>query len=153
MKKPSPGTICQNRRARFDYAIEDTFEAGLSLTGSEVKSVRAGNAQINESYASFSTSELWLINAHIAPYEHAGYAQHDPRRSRKLLMHRRELEKLRQAVQAKGQTLVPLRLYWSRGLVKAEIALAQGKKHHDKRQAIKERDWNREKQKLLKHSR
>ncbi len=123
------------------------------LTGSEVKAIRAGNAQINEAYASFSSTELWLINAHIAPYAHAGYTQHEPRRSRKLLMKRRELDKLRQAVQAKGQTLVPLRLYWSRGLVKAEIGLAQGKKHYDKRQTIKERDWNREKQKLLKHSR
>ncbi|MDD9912622.1 MAG: SsrA-binding protein SmpB [Alphaproteobacteria bacterium] len=149
-KKQESSAICTNRRARFDFALEDTAEAGVILTGSEVKSIRAGNVQINEAYANFLGDELWLINAHIAPYDNAGYVQHDPRRSRKLLMHRKELDRLRHARESKGYTVVPVKLYWKKGNVKLQIALAKGKKQVDKRETIKQREWNRQKHRILK---
>ncbi len=149
-KKQTANSICMNRRARFDYAVEQTFEAGISLLGGEVKSIRNGRVSINEAYASFVGNELWLINAHIAPYENAGYIKIEERRTRKLLMNRKELDRLQQATQAKGYTLVPLGMHWKRGNVKVVVGLAKGKKTVDKRQTIKERDWNRQKQRMFK---
>ena len=149
-KQGDSATIATNRRARYDYAIEKTFEAGISLVGTEVKSIRNGNASLAEAYANFLGDELFLINAHIAGYKNAGYAQHDERRTRKLLMHRQELDKLKSAREAKGKTIVPLRLYWKDGKVKLEIGLAMGKKQVDKRETIKQRDWDRQKHKILK---
>lgn len=148
--KAQSATIATNRRARFDYALEQHFEAGLELMGSEVKSIRAGNCQISESYANFLGDELFLINAHITPYENAGYVQHEARRTRKLLLHRRELDKLRSARESKGFTVIPVRLYWKYGRVKLDIALGKGKKEFDKRQTIKARDWERTKHRVLK---
>ena len=150
MSKQNTSAICHNRRARFDYALEQAFEAGLALLGTEVKSIRQGRANMNEAYANFLGDELYLIGAHIAPYENAGYAQHDERRDRKLLLHRKELDKLRQAREAKGYTIVPVRLYWKNGKVKLEVALAKGKKQVDKRETIKQRDWDRQKHRILK---
>lgn len=142
--------ICQNKKARFDYSIEDTFEGGLVLTGSEVKSLREGHGNITESYAVFKENELYLLNAFIAPYSNGGYANHEERRSRKVLLHRKEIDRLSLRKQQEGATLVPLKLYWKQGKVKVEIALAKGKKKHDKRQSVKERDWNKQKQRMLK---
>ena len=149
-KSSGPGSIAENRRARYNYAIEDTFEAGLVLQGSEDKSLRNGKANIAESYASYEDGELWLINAHIPEYVEANRFNHEPRRRRKLLLSRREIDRLSQSVARDGMTLVPLRLYFNeRGRVKLELALAKGKKVHDKRETEKKRDWNREKGRLL----
>jgi SsrA-binding protein len=142
--------IAQNRRARFEYHIEETIEAGIVLTGTEVKSLREGRANINESYAGEMNGELWLFNAHIAEYAAANRFNHEPRRPRKLLLHKREMERLLGAVQRKGMTIVPLSLYFApNGRVKVELALARGKKLHDKREASKERDWQREKARIM----
>lgn len=142
--------IAENRRARFDYLIEDTLEAGLVLDGSEVKSLRAGKANIAESYASPEDGELFLINSYIPEYSPAAQFNHDPRRRRKLLVKRRELNKLMGAVDREGRTLVPLRLYFNdKGLAKLELALAKGKKAADKREAKKEQDWKRQQARLL----
>ena len=143
--------IAENRRARFDYFLEQTFEAGIALTGSEVKSLRNGKANIAESYAAVEGDEIVLINADIPPYAQAGpHFNHEPRRPRKLLLKRREIDELLGAVQREGRTLVPTKLYWSdKGLAKLEIALAKGKQTHDKRQATAERDWQRDKARLL----
>lgn len=143
--------IAENRRARFDYFLEDTFEAGLALTGSEVKSLRNGRANIAESYAAVQGDEIVLINADIPPYQQAGpYFNHEPRRHRKLLLKRREIDRLIGAVQREGRTIVPTKLYWNdRGIAKLEVALAKGKKLHDKRESEKKRDWGREKGRLL----
>jgi SsrA-binding protein len=143
--------IAENRRARFDYFLDQTFEAGLALTGSEVKSLRNGRANIAESYATVEGDEIVLVNADIPPYAQAGpYFNHDPRRPRKLLLKRREIDRLIGAVQREGRTLVPTRLYWSdKGLAKIEIALAKGKKAHDKRETAAERDWQRDKARLM----
>jgi SsrA-binding protein len=142
--------IAENRRARFDYAIEDTLEAGIQLTGTEVKSLRSGRANIAESYASAEKGELWLINATIPEYPPAGQFNHEPRRSRKLLVRARELKKLVGAVERDGRTLAPLKLYFNpRGIAKVELALAKGKKAHDKREATKDRDWKRQQARLL----
>jgi len=144
-------TIAENRRARFDYFLEQTFEAGLSLTGSEVKSLRNGRANIAESYAAVEGDQIVLVNADIPPYAQANRFNHEPRRPRKLLLHRKEIERLIGAVQREGRTLVPTKLYWSdKGLAKLEIALAKGKKAHDKREAQAERDWQRDKARLMK---
>lgn len=151
-KKGDSSTICLNRRARFDYEILDTYEGGLVLQGTEVKSIRAGNISINEAYAAFTAHELWLINAHISPYENAGYSGHEERRSRKILLHKKELEKLRQARETKGLTLIPLRIYWKYGRAKIELGLAKGKKTVDKRETIKRREWDRQKNRVLKQS-
>jgi len=144
-------TIAENRKARHNYFIEDDFEAGIMLVGTEVKSLRAGGANIQESYASFENGGLYLVNAHIAEYNFGNRNNHDPSRPRKLLMHRKELNKLEALLQRAGKTLVPLSLYFNeRGKVKVKLGLAAGKKQHDKRQTEKMRDWNREKQRLLK---
>ena len=144
-------TIAENRRARFDYFLEQTFEAGLSLVGSEVKSLRNGKANIAESYAAVEGDEIVLINADIPPYQQAGpHFNHEPRRPRKLLLKRKEIDRLIGAVQREGRTLIPTRLYWSdKGLAKLEIAVATGKKAHDKREATAERDWKRDKARLM----
>jgi SsrA-binding protein len=142
--------IAENRRARFDYFIEDTLEAGLMLTGTEVKALRAGRANIAESYASAEADELYLINAYIPEYGPASRFNHEPRRRRKLLVHRRELNKLRGAVEREGRTIVPLKLYFNaRGRAKLELALAKGKKAPDKRDAAKDRDWKRQQARLM----
>lgn len=144
--------VAENRRARYDYAITETWEAGLQLTGTEVKSLRKGQANIAESYASYEEDGLWLINAYIPELQTAGnFFQHEPRRKRKLLMHKREIVKLANAVARQGMTIVPLELYFNeRGKAKLRIALAQGKKLHDKRETEAKRDWQREKARLLK---
>lgn len=143
--------VAENRKARHEYAIGDVFEAGLQLTGTEVKSLRRGLANIAESYASMEDGGLWLINSYIPEYPGAGqFFQHEPRRKRQLLMHKKELSKLWLATERKGMTIMPLELYFNaRGLAKLKIALAQGKKLHDKREDAKKRDWNREKARLL----
>jgi len=143
--------IAENRRARFDYFLEQTFEAGLALTGSEVKSLRNGRANIAESYAAVEGDQIMLVNADIPPYTQANRFNHEPRRPRKLLLHRKEIDRLIGAVQREGRTLVPTKLYWNdKGLAKLELALAKGKKVHDKREAEAERDWKRDKARLMK---
>ena len=142
--------IAENRRARFDYFLEQTYEAGLSLTGTEVKALRLGRANIAESYAATDGDEIVLINAYIPEYGPANRFNHDPRRPRKLLLHRREIDRMLGAVQREGRTLVPTRLYFNdKGRVKLELALAKGKKAHDKREVAAERDWKREQGRLL----
>src|SRR5262245_15102737 len=142
---PERKLIADNRRARFDYFVEDSIEAGLQLLGTEVKSLRAGRANIAESYASTEKGELWLINATIPEYPPAGQFNHEPRRMRKLLVRGRELKKLAGAVEREGRTLAPLELYFNdRGIAKLKIALAKGKKAHDKREATKDREWKRQ---------
>src|SRR5690349_24528202 len=142
--------VADNRKARFNYAIGETFEAGIVLTGSEVKSLRAGKATIAESYADARAGELWLINSNIPEYLQASRFNHAPKRPRKLLLHQRQINKLAGAVEREGMTLVPLRLYFNeKGRAKVEIALARGKKLHDKRETEKKRDWQREKGRLL----
>jgi SsrA-binding protein len=142
--------VAQNRRARFDYFIEDKVEAGLVLAGSEVKSLRQGRANIQESYAGEMAGELWVFNLYIPEYGPANRFNHDTRRPRKLLVHRRERDRLLGAVKREGVTLVPLSIYFTRrGLAKIDLGLARGKKLHDKRETEKKRDWQREKQRLL----
>ncbi|HXQ12330.1 MAG TPA: SsrA-binding protein SmpB [Caulobacteraceae bacterium] len=142
--------IAENRRARFDYFLDETFEAGLALTGTEVKALRQGKANIAESYAAAEGGELVLINANIPEYGPANRFNHAPRRPRKLLLHRKEIDRLMGAVQREGRTLVPMRLYFNdRGRVKLELALARGKKMHDKRATDAERDWKREQGRLM----
>jgi len=136
--------IAQNRRASHDYFILDTVEAGLVLSGTEVKSLRQGKASLAEAYATVESGEVWVLQLHIPPYEQGNRWNLDPTRRRKLLLHRAEIEKLAKAVAQKGQTLVPLRLYFSRGYAKLLIGIAKGKKTHDKRQSIAERDARRE---------
>ncbi|WP_395647404.1 SsrA-binding protein SmpB [Terricaulis sp.] len=151
-KKPEPNRklVAENRRARFDYAIEDVVEAGIQLVGTEVKSLRGGRANIAESYASSERGELWLINATIPEYPPAGQFNHEPRRPRKLLVRKRELHKLSVAVEREGRTIAPLKLYFNdRGIAKIEIAIAKGKKAHDKREASKDREWKRNQARLL----
>lgn len=151
-KKKAPGgnTICLNKRAKHEYTIDTKFEAGLSLTGWEVKSLRDGRAQLVDSYVIFKNGEAWLVGAHFTPLITAcTHVVADPRRDRKLLLHRKELTKLAEAVEAKGYTCVALALYWKEGRVKCEIALVKGKKLHDKRAAEKEKDANREKQRAM----
>lgn len=146
--------IAENRRARFDYFIEDTMEAGIMLTGTEVKSLRNGRANIAESYASVEGDEIVLINADIPPYSGGNRFNHEPRRPRKLLLHRKQIGKLIGAVQREGRTIIPTRLYWNeKGLAKLEIGLAKGKKLHDKRETIADRDWQRDKARLMKGDR
>jgi SsrA-binding protein len=147
---PNRKLVAENRRARFDYLIEETFEAGIQLVGTEVKSLRGGRANIAESYASTERGELWLINATIPEYPPAGQFNHEPRRARKLLVRGRELKKLMGAVEREGRTLAPLKLYFNeRGIAKLEVALAKGKKAHDKRAAAKDADWKRQQSRLL----
>ena len=142
--------IAENRRARHDYFIEETLEAGIQLLGTEVKALRLGRANIAESYASPERGELWLVNAHIPEYPPAGQFNHEPRRPRKLLVRSRELKRLMGAVEREGRTLAPLRLYFNdRGIAKLEIALARGKKAYDKRAATKDREWKRQQARLM----
>ncbi len=145
-------TITLNRRARFDYQILEEFEAGIVLTGSEVKSLREGKASIRESYIAVKDGQLQMINAHIDEYSNAGYAHHHPTRVRELLMHKREIAKLWNATQKKGQTIVPLAMYFKNsGKIKVKLALAIGKTKGDKRETIKERDWKKDKARILKN--
>ena len=147
---PNFKVIADNRRARFNYEIGDVFEAGIALTGTEVKSLRTGKATIAESFASPSGGELWLYNANIPEYLQANRFNHAPKRPRRLLLHKREIFKLAAAVEREGMTLVPLKLYFNpKGRAKVEIAIARGKKLHDKRETEKKRDWNRERGRLL----
>ncbi len=136
--------VATNRKARHNYFLEDTYEAGISLKGSEIKSIRAGQISIKEAYVQIENFEAWLINAHIAPYKQASYLGHDPRRKRKLLLHRREIDRLWDAVRKKGVTLVPTRVYLKNGRAKIEIAVGRGKKQYDKRHEIAERDAQRD---------
>ncbi|MEL7211508.1 MAG: SsrA-binding protein SmpB [Pseudomonadota bacterium] len=149
---PNYKVIAENRRARYDYAIEDDLEVGIILEGSEVKSLREGQAQIAESYANVEDGELWLVNSYIAPYLQAKTFGHEEKRKRKLLASKKELSKLWNATQRQGMTLVPLVLYLNhRGLVKMKIGIAKGKKTVDKRQTEAKRDWGRQKARLLRH--
>jgi SsrA-binding protein len=143
--------VAENRKARYEYFITDTYEAGIALTGTEVKSLRQGQANIAESYASAERGGIMLINAHIPEYTQAGpFYNHEPRRPRRLLLHKREIHKLAVAIQRQGMTLVPLELYFNeRGRAKLKLALAQGKKMHDRREAEAKRDWQRQKARLL----
>ena len=143
--------VAENRKARHEYFITDSLEAGLQLTGTEVKSLRKGQANIAESYASAEDGGLWLINAYIPEYQGAGrFFQHEPRRKRRLLLHKKEMHKLAVAVERQGMTLIPLELYFNaRGIAKLKLALAEGKKLHDKRETAKKRDWDREKARLM----
>jgi SsrA-binding protein len=142
--------VAENRKARFNYAIEDTLEAGIALTGTEVKSMRTGKATIAESYADARRGEVWLVNANIPEYLQANRFNHEPRRPRKLLLHRKQINRLIGAVERQGMTLIPLKLYFNeRGRAKLQLALAKGKKLHDKRDTEKKRDWAREKGRLL----
>ena len=150
--KPDPRfkIAAENRKARFHYAIDETIEAGIALTGSEVKSLRAGKASIAESYASARDGELWLFNSNITEYKQAGRFNHAPKRPRKLLLHKRQINKLIGAVEREGMTVVPLKMYFNeKGRAKVEIALAKGKKLHDKRETEKKRDWSRERGRLM----
>ena len=150
-KSANDRSIAENRRARHDFFIEDRFEAGLVLQGWEAKSLRANSAQITESYVQLRNGEAWLIGAHFAPPKTtAAYVKADPTRSRKLLLQRNQLDRLIGTVERKGFTLVPLNLHWTKGRAKLEIGLAKGKKQHDKRATDKDRDWQRQKERILK---
>ncbi|MFG1400587.1 SsrA-binding protein SmpB [Xanthobacter sediminis] len=150
-KKDAPRKVAaENRRARFDYSIEEVFEAGVALTGTEVKSLRTGKATIGESYAAQKNGEMWLYNAYIPEYLEANRFNHETRRPRKLLLHKRQIAKLGNAVEREGMTVVPLKIYFNdRGRAKVEIALAKGRQTHDKREALKERSWARDKARLM----
>ncbi len=151
-KKETSGrkVVADNRKARFNFQIGETFEAGIQLAGTEVKSLRASKANIAESYVSPERGEIWLINANIPEYLQANRFNHDPKRSRKLLLHKRQMDKLVGAVQREGMTIVPLRLYFNeRGRAKVLLGLAEGRKKHDKRAAIAARDWQRDKARLM----
>ena len=153
-KKDAGRTIAENKKARFDYFIEESLEAGIALEGWEVKSLRQGRANLTESYAILKDGEAWLLGAHIAPLPSASTHIHpDPIRTRKLLLHRRELDRLIGAVERKGYTLVPLRLYWARGKAKLKLGLAKGKQQHDKRADAKNADWKRQQARILKSNR
>jgi SsrA-binding protein len=150
-RKTSSSSIAENKKARFNYFIEERFEAGLSLEGWEVKSLRAGKAQLTESYVIVRDGEIFLLGAHITPLSSASsHVNADPTRTRKLLLHRKEIDRLSGLVDRRGYTLVPLELYWSKGRAKVAIGLAKGKKQHDKRATEKDRDWERDKQRILK---
>ncbi|HWU04295.1 MAG TPA: SsrA-binding protein SmpB [Novosphingobium sp.] len=156
MARPTPAafdkkkTVAENRRARFDYFIDDKFEAGIALTGTEVKSLRFGEGSIAEAYAEVRGNEVWLVNANVPEFSHGNRFNHEPKRPRKLLLHEREIAKLTGAVERKGMTLVPLSIYFNgRGRAKVELALAKGKNAADKRNTVKERDWKRDQQRIL----
>jgi SsrA-binding protein len=156
MARPTPATfdkkkiVAENRRARYDYYIDDVFEAGIALTGTEVKSLRFGEGSIAESYAEVKDGQVWLVNSNVPEFSHGNRYNHEPKRLRKLLLHEREINKLTGAVERKGMTLVPLSIYFnSRGRAKVELALAKGKNAADKRTTIKEREWKREQGRLM----
>jgi SsrA-binding protein len=143
-------TVAENRRARYDYYIEDKFEAGIALTGTEVKSLRFGEGSIGESYAEVRGGEAWLVNSNVPEFSHGNRFNHEPKRPRKLLLHRREVDKLQGAVERKGMTIVPLSIFFnSQGRAKVELALARGKNAADKRQSTKERDWKRDQARIM----
>ena len=137
--------ICNNRKAKFNYFFNEFFEAGIALKGSEVKSLRDGKANISEAYAIDEQGEIFLLNSHIPSYKESSYNNHDPKRNRKLLLNKREINKLIGKVNREGYTLIPTKLYFKKGKAKVEIAVAKGKKRYDKRQSLKKKDWNREK--------
>ena len=143
-EKANNETVTVNRQAYHDYFVDETIEAGIALTGTEVKSARAGHVTLRGAYARIKDDEVWLEGAHIAEYEHGTWANHDPLRPRRLLLHRKEIERLEQRVQAKGQTLVPLKMYFKGNRLKVEVGLCRGKKLYDKREAIAKRDAERE---------
>ena len=148
---PNNKVAAENRKARFSYEVIDTIEAGLVLTGTEVKSLRLGQANIQESYASAEDGEIWLINSYVPEYLQGNRFNHEPRRRRKLLLNKREMARLTQSVEREGMTMVPLKIYFNdKGRAKLLLAIARGKKLHDKRETEKQRDWNREKGRLLK---
>ena len=150
-KDPNNRTVAENRKARFSYEVLDTVEAGLVLTGTEVKSLRQGKANIQEAYASHEDGEIWLINSYLPEYLQGNRFNHEPRRRRKLLLKKKEMARLAQGVEREGMTMVPLRIYFNeRGRAKLLLALARGKKLHDKRETEKQRDWARERSRLLK---
>ena len=156
MARPRPAafekvkTVAENRRARFEYFLEDFFEAGIALTGTEVKSLRFGEGSIAESYAEVKGDEVWLVNANVPEFSHGNRFNHEPKRPRKLLLHQREIDKMRNAVAREGMTLIPLSVYFNaRGRAKVELALARGKKLHDKRETIKDRDWKRDQARIM----
>ncbi|MCW3849094.1 SsrA-binding protein SmpB [Sphingomonas sp. LB-2] len=155
MARPRPATeklktVAENRRARYEYFIETIYEAGIALTGTEVKSLRFGEGSIAEAYAEVKDRQVWLVNANIPEFSHGNRFNHEPKRPRKLLLHEREINKLHGAVAREGMTLVPLSIYFNgRGRAKVELALAKGKKVHDKRETIKERDWKRDQQRIM----
>lgn len=155
MARPRPEaikakTVAENRRARYDYAIESTLEAGIMLTGTEVKSLRFGEGSIAESYAEVKGQEVWLVNSNVPEYSHGNRENHEPKRPRKLLLHEREIEKLHKSIAREGMTLVPLSIYFNgRGRAKVELAVAKGRKHQDKREYEKEKDWKREAARVL----
>ena len=146
-------TVALNRRARHDFSIDETFEAGIVLTGTEIKSLRAGKANLSDAYARIERGEAWLVGAHIAPFEQGNRYNHEPKRIRKLLLHRSEIDELLGRTKAKGQTIVPLRLYLTRGKAKVELGLARGKQLHDKRRDIADRDAKRQVERELKSRR
>ncbi len=146
--------VAENRRARYEFAIDDVFEAGIMLTGTEVKSLRFGEGSIAESYAEVKNGEVWLVNSNVPEFSHGNRYNHVPKRPRKLLMKEREIAKLHGAVERKGMTLVPLSIYFNaRGRAKVELALAKGKNAADKRQTVKDRDWQRDKARIMRESR
>jgi len=151
VRTPDP-VIARNRRARHDYTLEEKVEAGLVLQGWEVKSLRDGRAQINEGYISIRKGEAWLLNTHITPLPNAAHLDAEPTRPRKLLLNAKEIAHLQGTVDRKGYTLVPLSLYWKRGRAKLVFALARGKHRQDRRQEIKERDWARDKERIMRHA-
>lgn len=145
--------VATNRKAGRDYFLEDRLEAGLVLTGTEIKSIRAGSVSLSDGYVQPRGGELWLVNVHIAPYDPSGRANHEPRRPRKLLLHRREINRLLSRVQERGYTIVPVQMYLKEGRAKVEIALARGKRQYDKREAIARRDAQREVERALREHR
>ena len=156
MARPKPPTfektkiVAENRRARYDYYIEQVFEAGIALTGTEVKALRGGEGSIAESYAEVTDGQVWLINSNVPEFSHGNRFNHEPKRPRKLLLHEREITKMHTGVSREGMTLIPMSVYFnSRGRAKVELALAKGKKLHDKREATKERDWKRDAARLM----
>jgi SsrA-binding protein len=152
-ERTSIRTVATNRRARRDYFIDDTYEAGIALTGTEIKSVREGRVNLREGYAVIRWGEAWLMDVHISPYSHGGRENHDPKRTRKLLLHRWEIDRLEGKVTERGRTLVPLRIYLRDGLAKVEIGLARGKREYDKRETIAKRDAEREMRREIKNER
>lgn len=159
MARPSPQefnkvkVVAANRQARYEYFLDEFFEAGIALTGTEVKSLRFGEGSIAESYAEIKDNQVWLVNANIPEFSHGNRFNHEPKRPRKLLLHEREINKLRVGVSREGMTLIPLSVYFNgRGRAKVELALAKGKKIHDKRATIKERDWKRDQARVLRNN-
>jgi SsrA-binding protein len=153
MKQPNIKIVCQNKKARHDYHILEVIEAGMVLRGTEVKSLREGRANLKDSYARIKDGELFLMQAHISPYSHAHYDNHEPERVRKLLVHKQELKRLTGKTQEKGLTLVPLKIYFKEGRAKVELALASGKKSYDKRETLKRKTQQREMEKAIKQRR